>query len=274
MVVVELIAIKGIASLSLHLKNQKRLRKEERRTMRKGETKRRCSSYDDDDEVEDMAEREEDDCTCVTSASTFAASVADLEMDGSSACSLLGDLDKIEQTQKHAHLDTGDGDDEDDCISICSLASTIETFAQRSNCSFRPHQSICLDDMEGDVLDSLDLSIHDVYDLTRRLRRGEEDDDLAVAIQAAILAKAISVSISRQATKPKAKRPTVQRQGSAKDFLQARADTFARNTRAVGGFVQARVDTFARNVETISLLISGESDDPDDPKQAEQFEEL
>ena len=236
-------------SLPLHFQNEKRLRNEASAHYGGKETVDAVPGVDKDD-----------DCTSLTSASTFTISTHD----SSRYDARVSLLEHFEQ-QEHEHGDL----DTEDCTSVCSLTSTIatEAFATRSNCSFRPSNSICFDDMEDDVLESLDLSTHDVYALTQRARRGGEEEDLAVAIQAAILAREISAP-SRPAP-AKIQRPTNERQGSVKSLIQARVDTFTRNTRTVEEFVQARVGTFTRNIETISLRINGDCSEPSDPEQVE-----
>lgn len=274
MVVIEIMAINGAIRLSQHLKNQKRLRKEAKV----------AEGKDDEEDLEFTKEHrlvlmgKSDECS-TAGVSISTATTCDSTHDGRP--SLQEHFEQLEQAQQDQEQD----EENDDCISVCSLTSTIATTSvlhSRFNCSFRPDDSVCFDDMNEEALDSLDLSTHDVYNLTQRARRGGEDDDLEVAIQAAILAQEMAASAphSRPA-QPRIKRPTarivpatqqesqqrptvedaVDPTGPVKNFMLARVDTLARNTRVIDGFVQARVATFTRNVETISMLIKGGCDD-------------
>lgn len=275
MVVIEIMAINGAIRLSQHLKNQNnRLRKEAKV----------AEGNDDEEDLEFIKEHKlvlvgkSDECS-TAGVSISTATTCDSTHDGRP--SLQEHFEQLEQAQQDQEQD----EENDDCISVCSLTSTIASTSvlhhSRFNCSFRPDDSVCFDDMNEEALDSLDLSTHDVYNLTQRARRGGEDDDLEVAIQAAILAQEMAASAphSRPA-QPRIKRstariPATQQEsqqrptaegaldptGPVKNFMRARVDTLARNTRVIDGFVQARVATFARNVETISMLIKGGCDD-------------
>ena len=279
MVVVEIMAINGAIRLSQHLKDQKRLRKE----AKEAECNDEIAGVDGIKEQKLVLVGKSDDCS-TAGFSTSTATTCISTHDGRS--SLQEHFEQLEQEQKQQQQQQ---EDNDDCASLCSLTSTIATASvahSRFNCSFRPDDAVCFDDLNEDVLDSLDLSTHDMYSLTQRAQCGE-DGDLEVAIQAAILAQemASSALCSRPAP-PRIKRSAAtiqstpprqdsnqQRQtseqaaaptGSVKNFMRARVDTLARNTRVIDGFVQARVATFARNVETISMLLKGdcEEDEP------------
>ncbi|CAB9508499.1 expressed unknown protein [Seminavis robusta] len=257
MIVLELIAIKGVMSLSQHLRNRQRLQ----------EVQDVDNEKDDDDDEEQ---------TLLTTASTLPSTKA------TTRGSLL--VEHLERQQKD-ELDSlwlAADDGQSDLVSVISssLESSLSLASSRAHCSFRPADSICFQDMEDQVLEQLDLSNRDTYDLTKRVRRGNEEEDLHVAIQAAIVAReneqqrqstTSSQGSRRIARIPRAAR--TRRKGSNKNlksFLQDRLGTMARNTKVMEGFVQERVDTFARNVETLSMAVKGECDVSVPPITAER----